>query len=191
MTAPALNVAIQGEGEISADNLNTYQQTCDTIADLRDFIGAPGVQVLARGLVTAGDGGAGLFYWVEGGTAADDGLTVIVPDGATGLWLRFGVLIQPYQTVTTGDVVDILPYVGFVFVQKVGTGNPVQLNLPGAPLGGLPIVVIDAKGDAAFHNVTISGNGKTINGAATAVINTAYGNKKLVYNTYASAWYTW
>lgn len=90
MSAPALSVSIQGQGIVSADNLNTYEQTCDNVADLRAFIGAQGVQVYMRGFFTPGDGGQGEFYWNASGTGPDDGgVTKIVPSNAgTGCWTR-------------------------------------------------------------------------------------------------------
>lgn len=92
MTAPSLTVQIQGQGVVDADNLNTYEQTCDNVDDLRAFIGAQGVQVYMRGYVTPADGGQGEFYWDASGTAPDDGgITYVVPTGAaTGEWVRLG-----------------------------------------------------------------------------------------------------
>lgn len=92
----ALAVQVQGQGVVSADNLNTYQQTCDNVAALRAFVGAAAdnvvVQVYMRGFVNPGDGGQGIFYWNPTGSAGDDGgITTIVPSGAsTGEWARLG-----------------------------------------------------------------------------------------------------
>jgi hypothetical protein len=47
------------------------------------------VLVLAKGCVTAGDGGGGLFYWESGVTTGDDGGTIIVPTPSpAGRWRR-------------------------------------------------------------------------------------------------------
>jgi hypothetical protein len=92
----ALAVQVQGKGVVSADNLNTYQQTCDNVAALRAFVGAAAdnvvVQVYMRGFVSPGDGGQGIFYWNPTGSAGDDGgITTIVPIGSsTGEWARLG-----------------------------------------------------------------------------------------------------
>jgi hypothetical protein len=89
MTAPSLKVQIQGQGVVTADDLNTYQQTCDTFADLRAFIGIPGVQVISRGQSAINDGFGGVFYWNASGTGPDDNLNDIVPPGvALGCWTR-------------------------------------------------------------------------------------------------------
>ena len=89
MTAPKLAAQIQGMSSVSADNLNTYYQTCDTIPQLRDFIGLPGIQVFVRGTVQPNDGGGGVFYWNAVGVGPDDNVNTIVPIGAaTGVWSR-------------------------------------------------------------------------------------------------------
>lgn len=190
MTAPSLNQYVQGEGSVDADGLNSFEQTCDDITQLREFIGTVGMQVFVRGLATAGDGGAGIFYWIEDGTGTDDGVTIIVPNGATGLWQRLATLVGSSLTVTAGASIDLTTAASFVYVQKA-TGSATALNLPATPIPDAPLVIIDAKGDAASNNITINGNGKTINGAATSVISTAYGNKKLVFSSSLNAWYTW
>jgi hypothetical protein len=43
---------------------------------------------LAKGCVTPGDGGGGLFYWDSTSTAADDGGTIIQPAPPAGRWRR-------------------------------------------------------------------------------------------------------
>lgn len=90
MTAPSLQVYIQGQGSVNSDNLNTFEQTCNNVVDLRAFVGALGVQVYMRGYVSAGDGGQGEFYWNASGTGPDDnGITNIVPtNAAVGCWTR-------------------------------------------------------------------------------------------------------
>lgn len=99
MAVPALAVQIQGHAVVTADNLNTYAQTCDTVAELRGFIGIPGVEVLIRGIVAPNDGGAGSFYWDASSTGPDDGVNVIVPTGsASGAWVRLTVTGTGGQT---------------------------------------------------------------------------------------------
>lgn len=92
MTAPSLQQYIQGQGAVSADNLNTFEQTCDNIAQLRTFIGLPGIQVFIRGTSTVNDGGGGPFFWSATSTAADNGTTVVRPVGVVvGAWLRLNI----------------------------------------------------------------------------------------------------
>ena len=89
MTAPQLYQYVQGKGSVSADNLNTFEQTCDTAAQLRTFIGTIGNQVFMRGGLAIADGLQGVFYWNASGTGPDDGVNNIVPPGASsGCWTR-------------------------------------------------------------------------------------------------------
>src|SRR5208282_798336 len=89
MTAPLLVAQIQGQGTVSADNLNTYIQNCTNIEQLRLFIGLPGMCVFIDGTVTPGDGGAGPFYWNTTAIGPDNNSTVIVPQpGVAGAWVR-------------------------------------------------------------------------------------------------------
>lgn len=105
MSAPDLSAYIQGQGSVTADNLNTFEQTCDSVANLRAFIGLPGIQVYMRGFVDPGDGGQGEFYWNAGATGTDDGgVTTIVPSGsATGVWTRINGGTNNSVTVVTGS----------------------------------------------------------------------------------------
>lgn len=87
-------VNIQGLGQVSSDNLNTFLQGADNVAALRQFIGsAPNgiiVTVYVRGQTTINDGGQGTYYWNSGAVnPVDNGLTTIVPTGAaSGCWSR-------------------------------------------------------------------------------------------------------
>ena len=78
------------DAPVTGDGLNTFQQTCDNVAQLRAFIGVAGVQVYVRGTTSVADGGQGEFYWNATGTAPDDnGVTTVVPNGSgTGEWTR-------------------------------------------------------------------------------------------------------
>lgn len=88
MTAPQLSQYQSGQASaVNGDQLNTFQQTCDTLAQLRAFVGTQGMQVFVRGSAAAGDGGGGSFYWVPTATGPDDNASVIVPLGAAiGAW---------------------------------------------------------------------------------------------------------
>ena len=89
MTAPILTAQIQGQGTVSADQLNTYVQWCVNVTQLRAFIGLPNMTVFIEGYNTSGDGGAGTFYWNDTSIGPDNGTTVIVPQpGVPGAWIR-------------------------------------------------------------------------------------------------------
>lgn len=94
MTAPQLtSYANQGSAGVNADQLNTFGQTCDNLAQLRTLVGLPGMQVTVRGTLVPDDGGQGVFYWDPNGLGPDNATTIIVPDAAlTGAWIRLAYL---------------------------------------------------------------------------------------------------
>lgn len=96
MTAPALSVYINAANQVSGDNFNTFEQTCDNMAQLRAFVGTSGLQIYVRGTTTPADGGQGAFYWNATGTKPDDnGVSTVVPSGAaSGEWTR--LLLAPW-----------------------------------------------------------------------------------------------
>lgn len=90
MSAAPINIlSANGVGALLDANLNAFVQTGQTAAILRSFIGIAGMSVTLPGLVSAGDGGSGIFYWAAG-SYTDNARTVIVPPGAAGegAWLR-------------------------------------------------------------------------------------------------------
>jgi hypothetical protein len=92
MAAPALFVFIQGQSVASADNLNTFIQSCDTLSQLRGFVGSTPMTVQSRGQNAVNDGGGGWFYWLASSSAPDDNNNTIVPPGlVTGAWIRLSL----------------------------------------------------------------------------------------------------
>jgi len=90
MAAPQLTAQVQGQGSVTADMLNTLEQTCDVLDQLRAFIGLPGIQVYLRGGAAVADGLQGIFYWDASSTATDNGVNIIRPTGGAfaGRWVR-------------------------------------------------------------------------------------------------------
>ncbi len=121
MSAPQLFIASNTD-PVSPDNLNTYQLTCNNVADLKAFPGIDGIQVWMRGYVTTSDGGQGVFYWNSSGTGPDDGgITSIVPNGVTaGCWSRQTIIAQTEPIVTgqcqlrytSSNAITLAPYNG-------------------------------------------------------------------------------
>lgn len=105
MSAPSLTIYSNGGDPVSGDGLNTFEQTCDTVSDLRGFIGVQGLQVYARGISVAGDGGAGVFYWNATGAVPDDnGVTTVIPSGSSagnGEWTRITGVTNLINVTTT------------------------------------------------------------------------------------------
>lgn len=136
MGAPALTLYQPGVGAVSADGLNTFEQTCDTLADLRAFSGVSGLQVAVRGASSAGDGGGGVYYWELGSGFVDNGSTVIVPYGVpAGAWLLLSAWLSPTsfagsltaaQTRATAAATSFASSVNFIFLEgyySVGDGG--------------------------------------------------------------------
>jgi len=102
MAAPALNVYLNGPVAVTADNFNTFMQTCNTANDLRAFIGTIGQTVQTRGLSAVNDGQGGNFYWNGSSNAPDDNLNVIRPAAASvGAWIRLVLDINEVIGVVT------------------------------------------------------------------------------------------
>lgn len=102
MTAPSLVAQVQGQGSVSADNLNTYVQWCTTVTVLRSFIGLPQMTVYLQGLSVPDDGGQGTFMWLATVTEPDDARNFIIPLAANGGgWVRIGpALVLPIPSIT-------------------------------------------------------------------------------------------
>lgn len=187
MAAPNLTVSANGTGAIDADYLNGLMQSCDTIAQLRDFIGTQGVMVFCRGSATAGDGAQGWFWWNPSSSAADNGISVIIPNGVTtGAWLRLPYIIGIPRVFTGAGSITVATSDDVIYVNKA-SGAATTVNLPTVPFTGETHTIKDAKGDAASNNITITpAGGYLIDGAATMVISTNYGVRKIQFN--GSAW---
>lgn len=108
MTAPALTTYANGVGQLSDDQLNTFAQSCDNFAQLRNFTGVKGVLVFSRGQTNPNDGNGGEFWWNPTNTAADDNLNVIVPNGVTlGGWNRISL---GFLSILYSGALTCLPY---------------------------------------------------------------------------------
>lgn len=189
MAAPALLAQIQGQTVSSADNLNTYEQTCDNLIQLAAFVGLPGMQVFARGIATPGDGGQAPFYWATG-VYTNDGLNTIVPIGVTsGAWLRLPLnSVVPISPLVTATGTTILKTQTFIPIDNA-TGSAFSINLPTAPVNGETHTVKDWLGNAATHSITVQGNSSNIDGASSYVMNFNY---QAVTFTYAfGQWGVW
>ena len=95
MSSPSHVVQVQGQGAVSADQLNTDVQYATTFADLRTFIGVDQMTCICLGGASINDGLQGIFYW-NSGVTTDDGVNNILPSGSSsGGWTR----VTPKQTV--------------------------------------------------------------------------------------------
>lgn len=122
MTLPANAVQVQGQGVVTADNLNTYVQYCSTAPVLRTFIGANNMTVYLLGIAAINDEGQGSFYWDGSSTADDDNFSIIVPSGVTsGAWIRSPVASAATPGSPLGGAISSAS--GLVVTWNSGTPN--------------------------------------------------------------------
>lgn len=101
--------------------------------------------------------------------------------------------IQAHSTIWTGQL-WLIPTIKtsagayvvsttetFIVINKT-VGAATTVTLPASPNTGRMLIVKDGKGDAGANNITVDGNGKTIDSAATKVISTNYDLRRLIYN---------
>ena len=146
MTAPTPQQFIQGQGTVSADNLNTFVQTVTNVPLLRTLIGLPGMQILLEGFNTPGDGGAGPFYWNTTAIGPDNGTTIIVPQpGVPGAWIR--LVISQTSIVTISNVASVSTFDGGASVPVIYISGYSTIND-----GGEGIFVYDAAASSTPAN---------------------------------------
>ena len=190
MTAPSLNVYVNGQGQVSADNFNTFMQTCNIASDLRAFAGTLGVEVYMRGFSAIGDGGQGIFYWNTGSTAADDGgVTTIVPSSSTaGAWTRLNstaAALYSVQVPLTGFSITIGTGVTQLILNPAGTLAAGAIILPAVALDG-QIVKISTEQTITSLTFSPSG-GQSIVGAPSTLAQ--YASASFLYNFANRIWY--
>lgn len=191
MTAPALQVYVNGQGTTSGDNLNTFEQTCDNVTQLRGFTGVSGVEVYVRGFNNANDGGQGVFYWNSAGGQTDNGTTVIVPNGAaTGAWnrLSFDVLDVVKYVISipiTGFNITIPNNLAAYIINPAGTLSTGAFTLPSAPYDGQRVRVSSTQ---TVTTLTVSASaGKSVVGAPTTMGSAA--PFEMLYQASNTTWY--
>jgi hypothetical protein len=190
MGVPALAAQVQGQGSVSADNLNTYTQSCDIVARLRNLIGLPNMQILLLGISAPNDGGQGAFYWATGSGFVDDGFNTIVPTGtASGAWIRVGSagLLPTSPLITVSGTVITK---GFQFVPiNNTTGLPFSVLLSLSPVNGETHTIKDWAGNAASFPITILGNGNLLDAATSYVLAANYQSISMTF--VSGKWSLW
>ena len=172
MSAPSLCVQINGGPGVSGDQLNTYEQTCDTAAQLRAFIGVQGIQVYMRGQSAVADGYQGVFYWNYGALSPvdDNGATTIVPNGAgVGCWSR---IVDPnnaylYSVPLDGFNLTLGHNTSSLILNPAGVLSSGSITMPSSPFNGQFVRISSTKN---ITTISVSANvGQTINNAPTSL----------------------
>lgn len=98
--------------------------------------------------------------------------------GSTSLtYVQLGTFTPNVTNITTDYTVlntDCTIAVGAIV-------TPITVTLPSAPYLGQTLYIKDVTGVAASQNITVSGNGSTIDGASSNVIGTNFGKLVLMY----------
>jgi hypothetical protein len=165
---PALTTYLNGPNAVSGDQLNTFVQTPQTANQLRQLTGLTGMAVMLQGIVSAGDGLGGFFYWNGAATAADDNRDTLVPVGTVpGAWLRIS---------EDGGVTSVLGNTGAVTLAQLLAGG-VAPNTYLSPLTGGVSRSLNAKltDVVSVKDFGATGNGSTddtatVQAAANALI---------------------
>lgn len=77
----------------------------------------------------------------------------------------------------------------FMEVVRNSVAAATTVNLPASPSSNQVAVVKDGSGNAQTYNITVSGNGKNIDGASTSVIRVNYGSANFLYD--GTQWNQW
>jgi len=129
-----------------------------------------------------GDRIAGQYHYdveFSGGNIANVTLTDVVINGTT---------TQRAQTVVTGSSTYNVQTGDYVIIMNLLTPATSQVILPLAPTQSRTIIVKDGAGNALSFPITIDGNGKTIDGAASQVLGTSFAAIEIIFNTTTDSW---
>lgn len=85
-------------------------------------------------------------------------------------------------TVVTAAGTYVIVTADVVVVLNKTVGAATTVTLPASPNTGRILIIKDGKGDAAANNITISGNGKNLDGSANLTISSNFGVSRIVYN---------
>lgn len=104
---------------------------------------------------------------------------ILSGDGNDLGWIEHGIF--PPQIMTAGASITLDENSRKLVVNK-GAGSPTAVNLPATPKLGQEILVKDGKGDAKTNNITVDGNGTTIDGFSDVVLINNYQAYTFFYN---------
>lgn len=90
-------------------------------------------------------------------------------------------------TFAPGGSTTTLVWANQVVMCFTNTSSPTVNLPPTTKVHGVEIIVKDFSGTAATHNITVSGNGNTIDGASSVLISTNFGFKR--FYSFGNAWY--
>ena len=104
---------------------------------------------------------------------------------STGLWIPVDLPLGVNRNVHAVIVFANSPFTILAthdFIPVNVTGGAITINLPASPVLGKGFTISHVAGNAATNNITISGNGHTILGSGTFVINTNFQTLTVVFD---------
>lgn len=102
------------------------------------------------------------------------------------LEIEQGLRFSGKQTISANATLDAnTDHVVLVDV----SGGAVTVTLPAAPADGAIFQIKDMMGNAEAENITIAGNGKNIDGDASAVMGVNFQSATVIYDAAADAWF--
>lgn len=141
------------------------------------------VTVGAQSATGTGASGGDLILRAGAGTVAPGNIRLF--SGTTEVArVAGGKFVMSAGQRLTYDIVTTTPYdvTDGYYVILVNTSTAKTVNLPATPANGDVYNVKDLTGQATTGNITVSGNGKNIDGAASYVMNTNYSSSVFMYN---------
>jgi len=102
-----------------------------------------------------------------------DGIKWVVADAGSDAGTMTMITVNTTTTLATG-------FSGFVRAENT-TSASITITLPVTPSAGQTVTIKDMLGNAGIYPITVSGNGKTIEGTTTLTISFNYGWLDLIY----------
>jgi hypothetical protein len=145
--------------------------TNETIQGLKRISWLPDRDATENGTLIGGQE----YYDVDftGGAISNVTLTDVTING-TETFRNERVITAPGDVTVASD--------DYVITMNKTAGEITTITLPATPATSRSIIVKDGKGDAATYNITVDGNGKTIDGDAAIVISENYAAIEIIYN---------
>lgn len=115
------------------------------------------------------------YYDIEftGGAISDVTLTDVTINGVTTARNERVIIASGGVTVESDD---------YVITMNKTVPATTAITLPASPAISRSLIFKDGAGNAATYNITIDGNGKTIDGQSSLVVDSDWGSFELIYN---------
>lgn len=141
------------------------------------------VTIAAQSSTGAGTRGGDLVLRSGAGTNSAGNIRLFAGDTEVAR-VSGGKFVMSAGQRVTYDIVTTTPYdiTDGYYVLLINTTSAKTVNLPATPANGDVYNIKDMTGNAAANNITVSGNGKNIDGVASYIMNTNYSSSVFMYN---------